>query len=119
MLVRTQHTFEVSRDVVTGQAIAKSHWAPWRRARPAAGWKLDLLRVEPTTKLASQVFNVSVPLLNAAIKALEPAVTNGHSKANGTPAIDSIWAGMSDDERNRFVLGRLAELYDRFDHLTR
>jgi hypothetical protein len=122
MLVRPQHNYiAVSQhtDVVTGQAIAKSHWAPWRRARLAAGWKLDLVRVEPTTKLASEDFNVSVPLVNAAIKVLEPAVTNGRSKANGTPAIDGIWADMSDDERNRFVRGRLVELWDRIDRLTR
>jgi hypothetical protein len=127
MLVRPQHNYiAVSQhtDVVTGQAIAKSHWAPWRRARLAAGWKLDLVRVEPTTKLASQVFNVSVPLVNAAIKELEPAVTNGRSKANGTPAttvelLEHHWQQSSDAERYAFVRGRLAELWDRIDRLTR
>jgi hypothetical protein len=48
---------------VTGQAIAKSHWSPRKRARYAAKWRSGLIDVKPTTKLAAEVFGVSIPLV--------------------------------------------------------
>jgi hypothetical protein len=116
MLVRSQHTFPVSQHIIDGQAIAKTHWSPRQRARRAAEWKLDLIQVRPTTKLSAEVFSVSVPLVVDAIKDLESTVTIGELAHRW---FDGIWAGMSDDERNRFVRGRLVELWDRIDRLTR
>jgi hypothetical protein len=52
---------------VTGQAIAKSHWSPRRRAFLAAKWHSGQVTIEPTVKLAAEVFGVSVLLVNAAI----------------------------------------------------
>jgi hypothetical protein len=48
---------------VTGQSIAKAHWSPRKRARLAAKWRSGLIDVKATTKLAAEVFGVSLPLV--------------------------------------------------------
>jgi hypothetical protein len=58
---------------ISGQTIAKSKWNAQTRARLAAQRRLGWASVEPTTKLAGGVFNVSIPLVNAAIAEIGPA----------------------------------------------
>jgi len=66
-----------STPTISGQTIAKTKsWDPRERAHRAARWKLGLAQVEPTVKLAATVFGVSVPLVNEAIKELEPVALN-------------------------------------------
>jgi hypothetical protein len=61
--------------VITGQSIAKSAWGPRLRARRAAEWRLGLITVDPTIRLAADVFGVSVPLVVDAIKEIETTTT--------------------------------------------
>lgn len=56
---------------ITGQSIAKARkWNARTRAFWAAGWVLGLTSIKPTTKLAAEVFRVSVPYVNDAIAEL-------------------------------------------------
>jgi hypothetical protein len=114
MLDRTHYPAPVAPSIstVSGQTIAKSDWGPRQRADLAARWKLGMTQVDPTTKLAATVFGVSVPLVNEAIEDLE---------ARGVKAIspiDSIWASMSDGERDAFVRHHLLQVWDVVDRLT-
>jgi hypothetical protein len=81
---------------ITGQAIAKCHWSARKRARLAAKWLAGLVVIEPTTKLAAKVFDVSPQLIKqelAWIDALpQDAATN--SLPNGTTVT------LDDDEKS-------------------
>jgi hypothetical protein len=53
---------------ISGQTIAKSKWNVQARALLAAKWRLDQVSIKPpTTKMAADVFRVSVQPVNAAI----------------------------------------------------
>jgi hypothetical protein len=97
---------------ISGQTIAKSDWEPRVRADLAARWKLGLIEVEPTTKLAATVFGVSVPLVNEAIEDLE-----AHG-VTAIPSIDSTWASMSDGERDAFVDRHMLSIWDSIERVT-
>jgi hypothetical protein len=93
MLGRPQHYVPaLTQDMVTGQAIAKSHWTPRERAHLAAGWKSGILNIAPTTKMAATTFGVSVPLVDAAIKELEPAIPKRKNGASAVAAIARLWS---------------------------
>ena len=117
MLVRPQHC-PVSRNTIGGQAIAKSQLAPRLRAYYAARWKLGVLDVEPTTKLAASAFRVSGPLVDAAIADLEPAVAE---RKNDAPVamITELWAHLTETERDLFVRSNLLPVWDSVDRVTR
>ena len=80
---------------ITGQAIAKTkRWNPRMRARLAAKWRLKIAQVEPTTKLAAEVFGVSVPLVmeeTASLKArlAKRAKVNGDSNEMSPDILDA------------------------------
>jgi hypothetical protein len=52
---------------ISGHTIAKSRWSPQQRAQIAAQWRRGQVQIAPTTRLAADVFGVSVQLVNAAI----------------------------------------------------
>jgi hypothetical protein len=106
--------------VLTGQTIAKSNWSPRERAYQAARWKLGLLDIEPITRMAASVFRVSTPLIDDAVKRLEPAITARKANGNGIPrTIDVMWNALPEDEQTAFVRAHLAQLWDRIDLITR
>jgi hypothetical protein len=59
--------------VVSGQRIAKASasYLPWQRAEDAIRWMRGEVAVNPTAKLAAEVFGVSVPTVTAARKRLD------------------------------------------------
>jgi hypothetical protein len=102
---------------VSGQTIAKSDCGPRRRADLAARWRLGLIEIEPTIKLAATVFGVSLPLVNEAIGNIEASGT----ELNGTaaiPPIDPIWASMSNEERDAFVDRHMPTIWDAIERVT-
>jgi hypothetical protein len=77
----------VSVRTISGQSIArKKRWDPRERARLAAQWVAGTLNVEPSVKLAAEVFHVSEQLVRQAIAEVQRAVDNG-AVLNGTPVI--------------------------------
>jgi hypothetical protein len=53
---------------IPAESIARSHWNPQKRAALAADWLSGRFHIKPTAVLASRVFNVSVPLIRAALR---------------------------------------------------
>lgn len=97
---------------IHGQAIAKSAWGPHMRADLAPKWKLGLVQVDPTVKLAATVFAVSVPLVDQAIADLK---VHG---VTATPPIDSIWSDLTDGERDAFVRRHLLQVWVVVNRVT-
>lgn len=98
---------------IRGQYLAKarSH-EPRERANLAAKWIAGSLTiVNPTARQAADLFGACEALIRAELKALE-ATTFAP-----TP-IDSVWADLSDRERDGFVRDNLSDLWTRIDHLT-
>jgi hypothetical protein len=98
---------------IRGQAIAKTkRWDPRMRARLAAKWKLGLAQIEPTTKLAAEVFGVSVPLVMEETASLEARLAK-RAKVNGGGN------GMSADQLDSFVRANLLAIWNSFERVTR
>jgi hypothetical protein len=100
---------------ISGQSIAKSEWGKHNRAYLAARWKLGTVRVEPTIKLAAEVFGVSEQLVTRAV-----ARQRGGNGAVATPpgSIDSWWAALSESDRDDFVRKHLLALWDSIERVT-
>jgi hypothetical protein len=100
MLDRTRYTAPPLASIGTetvshrGQTVAKTRkWGPRDRAIFAAKWRLGLIRVEPTTKLAARTYGVSVPLVRQEIKILKARMAKTNKvKANGIGALDAYVA---------------------------
>jgi hypothetical protein len=93
-----------------GQTIAKTRsWGPRDRAVFAAKWRLGLIQVEPTVKLAALTYGVSVPLVREEIKILKTrtARANNRVKANGDEALDA------------YVRDNLLKIWDAVERVTR
>ena len=103
--------------VISGQAIAKSKWYPRERARFAARWKLGAVQVDPTIKLAADVFNVSVPYVVEAIGDLKASTPDG-TVDHPTTLLDSIWDDLCGFERDAFVSRHLIEVWDAVERTT-
>jgi hypothetical protein len=112
MLDRTSTTYSMpptaSIEVVTGQTIAKRQWHPRTRAHYAAKWRLGLIRVAPTVKLAAEVFGVSVSLTMKEVEYLQahPPKSNG----NGI-SIDRV-------KLDAFVRENLLEVWAAIERVT-
>ena len=100
--------------IISGQAIARSKWEPRERAWYAAKWKLGKVRVDPTLKLAADVFGVSLPYVVEAVDALKAQPGN----VAPTMPINSIWANSSAAERDAFVRSHLIEVWDTVEYVT-
>lgn len=96
-------------ETISGQTIAKTkRWDPRTRAHLAARWKLGLLHVDPTTKLAAEIFGVSLSLVMQEIEHLEthPPKSNGKT-ASPNDALDA------------FVRNNLLAVWDAVERVTR
>jgi hypothetical protein len=111
MLDRTTTTYSMpptaSIETITGQAIAKTRrWSQRARANFAARWKLGLINVAPSTKLAAETFGVSVRLVMEEIAYLEAHPP----KSNGT--------GSERDKLDAFVRENLLEVWAAIERVT-
>jgi hypothetical protein len=111
--------------VLTGQTIAKTpRRTPHERARLAAEWKVGTLKIEPTVKLASEVFGVSEQLVRQAIAEVQHCAVQNGAVLNGTPVMppnpieSAWWIGLSESERDAFVAAHLDSIWRSFERLT-
>jgi hypothetical protein len=81
-------------EVVTGQRLAKSSvgYPLWVRAEDAARWLSGEVVVQPTAKMACQIFRVSYPVLKQAQALI------GQNKPRGDHVDGTGAATLSDDE---------------------
>jgi hypothetical protein len=99
---------------LTAQNIAKGHRSPGLRAGLAAQWVKGLLDIEQRTPtLAATVFGCSHGSVHIALTK-SPDVS-----VSAAELLVHHWRRASEAERDAFVRGRLAELWDRIDRLTR
>jgi hypothetical protein len=102
--------------VITGQSIAKrKKWSKREQAHSAALWRLSHINVVPTTKLAAEVFGVSVPLVNDVLGILRghaPKPKASRSNGNGHDK------KMSQAEVDAFVLEHQNEVWAAFVRIT-
>jgi hypothetical protein len=102
---------------ITGQSIAKADRGPRARAYLAAGWRLGTVKVEPSIKLAAEVFGCSEQLVRKAVAdqqedALDDAVTTA------LDPVDSWWSGLSSADRDSFVRAHLLSIWDAIERVT-
>ena len=107
-------------EFITAQYLAKAiHYSKWERARDAAKWLRGEVVVVPTTKLASGVFGVSVPLIKRASENDKP-----HANGNGgTTTLSEDEVGgtttLSEDEVDNTILKiGFARAWASFERLT-
>jgi hypothetical protein len=96
---------------ITGKALTMGSWTKHQLAYLAAHWLTGALILKPSLALASRTFYVSVPMIKAAIRELEAMTVAQHP-------IETMWANMSDAERDHFVDDHLGDLWVRFDRIT-
>jgi hypothetical protein len=101
--------------VLTGQVVAKNHLTPRARARQAAGWILGLISLQrPTVPHGAAVFHVCEELIRQELRNLRASAGSAP-----TTVLEAGWLASTAFERDRFVRGRLAELWDEIDRITR
>jgi hypothetical protein len=112
--------------ILTGQTIAKTpRRTPHERARLAAEWKVGTLKIEPTVKLAAEVFRVSEQLVRQAIAKVQHCAVQNGAVLNGTPVmpvnpVESCWwVGLSEPERDDFVQAHFDSVWASVERLTR
>jgi hypothetical protein len=130
--------------VVGGKTIAQTtKWDARGRARGAAMWLLGVISVEPTAKMAAQVFGVSMPLVKEAVVALEAELkvkSNGHGRGNGSNGngavtyhyengnsgaeaerqldLDDLWSTTDPADRELFVRRNLTTVWGVIESVT-
>jgi hypothetical protein len=106
-------TLPTSIDVIAGQSIAKKKsWSKRERAFHAAQWRLGHAQVAPTTKLAAEVFGVSVPLVNDVLGILQGHAPKSLKPKSKTPK------KMSPAEIDAFVLANQDAVWASFVRIT-
>jgi hypothetical protein len=119
---------------ITGQSIAKTQWSPRARAYLAAGWKVGTVKVEPSIKLAAEVFHVSEQLVRQAVAVVSedawleredaqvlatPDVLNGTPVMPPNPVESLWWTGLSQAEQDDFVRAHFDSVWSSVDRITR
>jgi hypothetical protein len=87
----------LSTSIIRAVSIAHSNWSTDKRARLAADWITGKVLIDPTVKLAAEVFEVSRPLI---VTNLEQRTAQPQSRALGLLAYG--WQASSPQERARF-----------------
>jgi hypothetical protein len=102
---------------ITGQSIAKSEWGPRKRAHHAAQWKLGTVKVEPSIKLAAEVFRCSEQLVRKAVAyQQEDAWLDDEMTTPLDP--NSWWTGLNSADRDNFVRAHLLSIWDAIERVT-
>jgi len=96
---------------ITGKSLTMGKWSKQERAYLAAHWMIGALIFKPSLALAALVFRVSVPMIKAAIRALEATTIAQHP-------IETVCTDMTNGERDAFVGEHLPDLWVRFERVT-
>jgi hypothetical protein len=103
---------------ITGRSIAKAGWGPRARARLAGEWKFGTVKVEPSIKLAAEVFGCSEQLVRQAVAELQHGAFRDGIEAAPLNLIESCWAGLNESARDEFVRRHLRSVWDAIDRVT-
>jgi hypothetical protein len=130
MLDKTAYTAPLKMAPVrtlSGNSISKAKsWTARQRARFAAEWLAGVVQVEPTLKMAAEIFGASIPYVNEALADLKAyaeyvgngCLINGNGTATPVSAIDAAWLSMDTDEREAFARRHLISLWDAIEVVT-
>jgi hypothetical protein len=100
--------------IVTAQNIAKAERSDGMRAGLAVQWIKNLLAIDQRTgSMAAAIFDCCPSSISRALAESQEA------PATAVELLMHQWQQTSDAERDVFVRGRLVELWDRIDRLTR